>query len=209
MRTNERRTALKEALVDAAEGVIASRGLSHLRARELAQEVGCAVGAIYNVFPDLDSLILAVNLRTLALFDAEVAEALGAGRDPRPSGPEAAVEALVQLSAAYLAFAERNGPRWRALFQHRMAEDAPPPDWYLAEQVRLFRYIEDPLRVLCPRLSPEECQLLARTLFSATHGMVSLGLDEKLVSVPPALLRRQVETVVRATGEGLAAECRA
>lgn len=203
MRTSERREALKEALTDAAERVIATEGLSRLKARDLAQEVGCAVGAIYNVFPDLDALILAVNLRTLMLFDAVIADA--PRREDAERTSESPVEDLVHLAVSYLEFAEKHRPRWRALFQHRMAGDVPPPDWYLKEQVRLFRYIEEPLRALCPRLAPAECQLLARTLFSATHGMVSLGLDEKLVSLPLPVLREQVETVVRATGKGLAA----
>ena len=202
MRTSERREALKDALTDAAERVIATQGLSSLKARDLAQEVGCAVGAIYNVFPDLDSLILAVNLRTLVLFDAAISSARTEAEEGRAASP---VQSLVHLAVTYLEFAEKHGPRWRALFQHRMAGDASPPDWYLKEQVRLFRYIETPLRALCPGLAPAEGQLLARTLFSATHGMVSLGLDEKLVSLPLSVLRQQVETVVRATGEGLAA----
>ncbi len=47
--------ALREALVSAAERTVAAQGLSGLRARDLAREAGCAVGAIYTVFPDLDA----------------------------------------------------------------------------------------------------------------------------------------------------------
>jgi AcrR family transcriptional regulator len=83
MRTNERRQHLRAALVEAAERVIAERGLPHLKARDLASAVGCAVGAIYNVFPDLDGLILEVNLRTLVLFEAYIAQA---HKDGRPGG---------------------------------------------------------------------------------------------------------------------------
>jgi AcrR family transcriptional regulator len=204
-RADERRVALKEALVDAAERMIDARGLGSLKARDLAQDVGCAVGAIYNVLPDLDTLILTVNLRTLAMFERAIAalppEAAGCGHGQI----EGAVADLVRLALAYLDFASEHPRRWRALFQHRMAGDRPPPPWYRSEQVRLFRYIEEPLRVLCPHRDAAERTLLARTLFSATHGMVSLGLDEKLATIPPPLLRRHVETVVRATGEGLAA----
>src|SRR4051794_14510015 len=75
MQTSERRQQLRVALVDAAERVIAERGLRQLKARNLAQAVGCALGAIYNVFPDLDGLVLEVNLRTLALFEVYLAQA--------------------------------------------------------------------------------------------------------------------------------------
>ena len=61
---NARRENLRESLVDAAERTITEQGLAQLKARALAQEVGCALGAIYNVFPDLAALIMAVNSRS-------------------------------------------------------------------------------------------------------------------------------------------------
>ncbi|WP_298967503.1 TetR/AcrR family transcriptional regulator [uncultured Methylobacterium sp.] len=207
MRTEERREHLRTALVDAAEAVIAREGLTGLKARDLAQTVGCAIGTIYTVFPDLDALILAVNLRTLLLFDATITqvrtESVPAGA-PGTAARSAAIEDLVRLAVAYLRFAREHPMRWRALFQHR--RETAPPDWYLREQGRLFRTIEGPLQVLCPRLDETERALLARSLFSATHGLVGLGLDEKLMSLSDAVLRGQIETVVTAIGRGLIAQ---
>lgn len=191
----DRKEKLRAALVDAAEQVVAERGLSALRARDLAASVGRALGALYTVFPDLDALVLEVNRRTLALFDAHAGKAGGEG---------APAEALVALALAYLDFAAAHRLRWRALFQHRMADERAPPDWYVAEQARLFRHVEAPLARLRPDLPDDERALLARTLFSAVHGMVGLGLDEKLVSLPAPVLRAQVEIVVAAMARGLA-----
>ena len=204
MDANGRRALLREKLVDAAERVVARDGLPALKARDLAAEVGCALGAIYNVFPDLDGLILAVNLRTLALFEAAIARS---GEDAAPAGgggADAAIEELARLALAYLAFAQANMPRWRALFQHRMA--GPVPDSYRAEQGRLFHYIEAPLARLCPGLPDEARSLRAWSLFSSTHGLVSLGLDEKLMALPPATLARELDAVVRALGRGLVSQ---
>jgi AcrR family transcriptional regulator len=204
MRNDDRRERLRTALIDAAEATIAADGLSALKARELARDVGCALGAIYTVFPDLDALILAVNLRTLTLFEQAITavriapEPVGAAT---PAERDAAVEALVRLAVAYLDFAAAHATRWRALFQHRTEA---LPDWYLVEQVRLFRYIEAPLRVLRPDLGEPDRALLARSLFSATHGLVSLGLDEKLMVLSEPVLRGQIEIVVGALGRGLA-----
>lgn len=204
MSTEERREQLRAALIDAAEAAIVQGGLGALKARDLAREVGCALGAIYTVFPDLDALILSVNLRTLHLFEraiTAVRTATGAGAGA--PGPEAAIGDLVRLAVSYQRFAIENPTRWRALFQHRMA--AMPPDWYMREQVRLFRHIEAPLAVLRPDLAGAERALLARTLFSATHGIVSLGLDEKLMTLSEPVLRGQIETAVTALGRGLTA----
>ena len=42
----DRNTALREQLIDAAERTIAEKGLAAVKARDLAREVGCAVGPI-------------------------------------------------------------------------------------------------------------------------------------------------------------------
>src|SRR5258708_13619492 len=69
----ERRQRLRDALISAAEWTIETHGLSGLKARALAFQVGCAVGAIYNVVTDLDDLIIAVNSRTLAALERDLA----------------------------------------------------------------------------------------------------------------------------------------
>jgi hypothetical protein len=44
---------------------------------------------------------------------------------------------------------------------------------------------------------------LARALFSAVHGVVSLGLDGKLAPVAAAALRRHLRLVAEAMARGL------
>src|SRR5437867_10299506 len=77
--TDQRRARLRDALVTAAEQAIAQQGLGSLRARALAEEVGCAVGAIYNVVEDLDDLVLLVNARTLTALERDLSAADRAG----------------------------------------------------------------------------------------------------------------------------------
>jgi AcrR family transcriptional regulator len=201
MSAGDRRARLREDLIEAAERRIAASGLDGLKARDLARDVGCALGAIYNVFPDLDALILAVNGRTLAQFEAHL-DARAPDGEPGEEG-EAAVAELVLLAQAYLDFALENRRRWQALFQHRLAEGAELPDWYRAQQAKLFSRVEEPVRRLVPGLDAQACALLGRSVFSATHGVVALGLDEKLATLPPQVLRDQLDTVVRAIGLGL------
>ena len=201
-KTAERREELRGALIDAAERAIAAGGLEALRARELAEEVGCAVGAIYNVFPNLDALIFEVNARTLRAFEAFLGEA---HPTPPRSGENSAVAELVHLALVYLEFAVEHRPRWRALFEHRMAAGGKMPEWYLGEQARLFALVEGPLRRLRPDLEGDRLMLFARTMFSGVHGIVSLGLDAKLVALPVAILQEEVRKFVRVLGLGLLA----
>jgi AcrR family transcriptional regulator len=203
MSTADRRQSLKDALIDAAERAIAANGLAGLKARELAAEVGCAVGAIYNAVDDLDDLVLAVNSRTLAALEQAVGAAVQAGPD-RGSGRQPAIDLMIRMALAYLDFAASHTPRWHALFEHYLSKRRPVPDWYRAEQARLFSFIEQPLRELKPGMPPEESVPLARSLFSAVHGIVILGLEEKLGVVPLNALRAQLRIVVAAVGAGLA-----
>lgn len=202
-RTVGRREKLKEALVSAAERTIEQDGLRGIKARELAYKVGCAVGAIYNVVSDLDDLIIAVNARTLAALERALTAAGGAV-DSEARSTREAIERLVRLGRGYVDFAAANTPRWRAVFDHRMPEGRSIPEWYVADQRRLFDYVEQPLKALQPTAAAEGRALLARSLFSAVHGIVALGLEEKLQLIPLPALREQVTLMVEAMGKGLA-----
>jgi AcrR family transcriptional regulator len=199
VKQTDRHTALREQLIDAAERTIAEKGLAALKARDLARAVGCAVGTIYNVFEHLDELVLCVGSRTLAMLEA----ALCAVRSPSRQGSvDKAVTDMVRLALAYLDFAAEHTVRWRALFEHRMNEARPLPEWFVEHQHRLFAQLERPLEALLPELDRDLRRILARTVFSAVHGIVALGLEEKLVSLPVPDLASQLAATVRAIATG-------
>jgi len=201
--TDQRRARLRDALVAAAERTITKQGLGSLRARALAEEVGCAVGAIYNVVEDLDDLVLLVNTRTLAALEHDLSAADRAGEPAER--PNAAIARLVCMALAYLDFAAAHTPRWRTLFEHRMPAGREVPVWYREQQQRLFAYVEELLLELQTDESRLRRALLARSLFSAVHGLVVLGLEEKLQTIPLPVLREQVRFVVTAIGRGMVA----
>ncbi|MBR2658019.1 TetR/AcrR family transcriptional regulator [Yoonia sp.] len=186
----ERRKALRENLIEIAERTIAADGLGALRARDLAAEAGCAVGAIYNVFGDLTDLVLAVNARTFHRLGADVATALA-------EAPQDPVEQLVIMAQAYHHFAAANHNSWRALFDLDRAPDAAAPDWYLQEMGQLFTYIADPLQVIFPANDAQTNALLTRALFSSVHGIVLLGLDRASAGVPSDDIDRMIALVLR------------
>src|SRR5262249_13805932 len=103
--TAARRDELREALLAALEQTGVTQGWQALRARDLARDVGCAVGAIYNVFPDLDALVFAAKGRTLDLLDRELADAVGAVAAVGSVSTDVATRQLLALADAYLRFA--------------------------------------------------------------------------------------------------------
>lgn len=195
-KTLERRAKQRDDLIGAAERAIAAKGLAGLKSRELAAEIGVANGAVFNLVADMDELVLRVGSRTLARLDA----ALTSAESEAGSSP---AETLVRIAVAYCDFAADNLELWRALFEHRMAPGKPVPPWAVEEQMNLFRHIYHPLAKLFPKWTTEELGITARSLFAAVHGMVSLGLEQKLIAVPVAALRDEIATIVKATIRGL------
>lgn len=196
IKTLERRTKQRDDLVAAAEKTIAAKGLAGLKSRQLAAEIGVANGAVFNLVEDMDELILRVGSRTLARLDAALSAAeASAARSP--------AETLVRIAVAYCDFAAENLELWRALFEHRMAAEKPVPEWAVEEQMNLFRHIYHPLAKCYPTWSADELGITARSLFASVHGMVSLGLERKLIAVPVAALRDEIATIVKATIKGL------
>lgn len=188
----ERRAALRVKLIELAEKQIASGGLSSLKARELAKGAGCAVGAIYNVFDDLHDLVLEVNGRTFKKLGAAVSASYDGSESPR--------QRLILMSNAYLEFAAAHPKLWRALFDVEMTEGGPVPECYLSSLGALFANIRAPLSELYAEMGEEELGLMTRAMFSAVHGIVLLGLENRISGVPPEHIRTMIAQVLSRIG---------
>ena len=199
-KTADRRERQREALIEAAEAAIAHGGLRNLKAREIADKAGCALGAIYNLVEDMDEIVLRVGTRTLGRLDDALSEA--AARHHLNSTADA-IELLVCIAVAYCQFAAANKNLWRTLFEHQMENDKPVPTWFVEEQMRLFEHPSAPLRLLMSEAKEPDVAMMSRTLFAAAHGVVLFGIEERMISVPAALLERSIENFVRLTCEGL------
>lgn len=185
----------RQRLREVAETVLAGEGLASAQARRIAKDAGCSVGTLYNIYGDIDQLILAANETTLH----DLALALtAAANSARASDLEARLMALAQ---AYLAFASSNIARWRAVFEQRLADDYPVPASYLEDRSRLLALIETELQATIP--DPSARQVASRALFSAVHGIVLLALDMKLGPFEPATCERQIRFVVANVVRGL------
>lgn len=191
---DDKRADLRQRLVAAAEAQIAANGLAGLKAREVTTAAGCALGALYNAFDDLDRLVLQVNSGTLARLGAVLTAAV-----PQGAQPEAAMQAL---AAAYVEFALTHRNLWQALFDHRLPPGTEVPDWHRQDHAVLIAQIIGPLAELRPDLPPEALPLRARTIFAAVHGVVQLALQGRFVGVPAESLRAEVAALVEAMARG-------
>ena len=113
------------------------------------------------------------------------------------AGPQAAAARFQALGRVYLDFAAANWRLWSSVFEHR-ATDSEALGVYMARLDAILTNIEQPLGALLPALAAEERRQLARTLFAAVHGVVTLGLEERLVAVPLDRLESEIDWLTRA-----------
>lgn len=189
------RDRMRASMIAIASRIVREEGLAAVQARRIAQESGCAVGTLYNVFGGLDLLIIEANAITLgelgdALTQADLAASEGGLSDR-----------LVALALAYLSFAHAHSAAWRAVFEHHMTPGTPVPEWYRERQNSLFavvaRALPDDFTDAASRGGA------AKALFSAVHGIVTIALDQKLGEFDLADTDRQVQFVVRSIAAGL------
>ncbi|HEV7319644.1 MAG TPA: WHG domain-containing protein [Ensifer sp.] len=175
---------LKARLVAACTELIREQGLKNLRARDIAERAGAALGGLYTVFDDLDGLILHVNSATLKQLE----EALNVAISPSTTNEET----FLSLSLAYLRFALGERNLWSALFEHRMPEGVSVPEWHLAEHTFLIGLIAAPLSLQMPGASGDEVAIRARTFFAAIHGVIALSLEGRFIGITSEALEREI-----------------
>src|SRR5438874_5761821 len=101
---------LKEALLQAALGLIAEKGAAGFTFAEAARSAGVSPAAPYRHFRDRDELMASVALRGFAQFEAALARAWDEGR-PEP------FRAFERLGKAYLDFARKEPAYYSAMFE--------------------------------------------------------------------------------------------
>jgi len=191
-----KREDLRARLIEAARNRIMADGLAALRARDVTQDAGCALGGLYTVFADLDELILHVNSLTLQAIEVSLALS-----EMKASSP---TDRLRNLAQKYLDFAVMHRNLWKALFEHSLPDGRPTPEWHSREHLHLMSLIAEPLRDLQPDMTDEARAIRARTLFGAVHGVISISLEGRFVGLPIEELGREVDDFVKTIAAGYA-----
>ncbi|MEE8279445.1 MAG: TetR/AcrR family transcriptional regulator [Alphaproteobacteria bacterium] len=164
-RSDHSRDELYEMALAAAREIAEAEGLRGLTARRVAAKIGYSAGTLYNLFENLDDLIVHLNGGTLdALYEALA--------DARPDGePEAALGAMART---YIGFTGAHPNLWNILFEHRLPEGQELPEGHHAKVRRLLGLLEGALAPLFPPGRERERLHSARVLWCGLHGICSL-----------------------------------
>ncbi|WP_423605012.1 TetR/AcrR family transcriptional regulator [Sphingomonas sp. MS122] len=185
--------ALREALIDAAEAIIAERGVEGFSLREAARRAGVSPAAPGHHFGDARGLLTAVATRAFRDF-GDALEAGTRGEDSR--------ERIRGQGMAYVRFALANRARFELMWRKALL-DREDPD-YCAAGDRAFRLLDRAARGAGAPEGPDLPGLAPSiAAWSIVHGFVELALSgafgtgpEELKAATEQLLPRVLDHLV-------------
>lgn len=186
-RSDHSREELYEMTVAAARGIVEAHGYRALTVRKIADAIGYSAGTLYNLFDNLDDLIIRLNGATLdELFDR--LSAIEGSGDPTLY--------LDRLFDAYLAYLDAHPNLWNLLFEHTRPEGQVLPKWYVDKVANVLELLEEALSPHFPGDRANEKRHAARVLWASLHGICSLSQAGKLKVVTTQTPREMARLLV-------------
>ncbi len=165
---------LRQLIIEACEAIISRDGLTGLSAREIAKNVGYSPGTIYNVFDNLDDLVLQVEARVLDELDRRLVALPADGNSH---------DRVMRLARTYLAYTTERPRLWNLLFEHHLPQNMKIPPWYQQKLDQLLERVEAAIRPLLFDKDPIAAKRAARVLWAGVHGITALAVTDKLSTV--------------------------
>ena len=181
---------LKEALLEAARGLLSERGGGSFTLAEAAKRVGVTSAALYRHFADRNALMAELSRRAFELFGQRMAGAWDQGR------PDA-VSALARMGSAYLAFAREEPGLYASMFSDAASLGREPAAG--TEGAAAAKSLDQLQRAVAAALAAKggpasATRGLALQIWSLSHGVASLVAGAHL---DPAWAGCDPETVLR------------
>lgn len=180
------REELRIRALEAGQRVLATEGSRAVTIRRIAQETGCAVGTIYNLFDDLDHLVALLNLITLRELDRTLRQAVVEGEpDGEADGPEAR---LLLLARTYVAFTEQHRDRWSAVLESGAARIPEVRDQTAAVVTGMVSLVDHEVaELLPPGFAATDRWRVTIALWSGIEGIGRLTSTGNLTLIAPEM----------------------
>ena len=194
-RSQHKPDELRSLIIDAAHRLATDGGVTQLSAREIARLIGYAPGTLYNMYENLDEILLRVEVRILEHLDAQLGQELS---------DATGAEAIRKLAASYVAFAHKQPRLWSLLTEHGLPPGTTPPTWYREALEAPIARFEKPVAAVLRSNDAKLIRQSARMLWCAIHGMTSMSVNAKLGWTDEDDAASQVNDVVDACLKQLA-----
>lgn len=174
--------AVREALIKSTLALMQEGGLAAVKARTVADQAGVSVGTVYNLFGNVDQLILAANLKIyedlgalgakrMVAIEADLQKRIKSGR-LADTARERLHARLLGLAETYVDFISANANRWSALLAFNRTRAVGESQDNLQHLNALIDILGDVLKEAPRWRTPAERRLAGRALWSAVHGIV-------------------------------------
>jgi AcrR family transcriptional regulator len=191
---------LKEALLQAALGLIAEKGAAGFTFADAARMAGVSPAAPYRHFRDRDELLSSIAQRGFELFESTLNAAWDDGR------PDT-LAAFERVGKAYLKFAREEPAFYSAMFESGLSIDVNPALQAAGERAfGIIRAAAERLAALAPPgVARPPALMMALHIWSMSHGIASLfargdGARRKLPMSAEDLLEAEVLIYLRGLG---------
>jgi AcrR family transcriptional regulator len=188
-RSDHTREELHRMALDAARSIVDKQGLRGLSTRGIATAIGYSPGTLYQLFADLDDLIVHMNAETL---DGLIKACRGVDLSATPE------TALQDLADRYIRYVGAHARLWNVVFEHHLPNGRQLPDWYHERTNRLLGFANTALAPLIPKEDHGATLHHARVLWASLYGIASLARSGKLAKheTPRAMVRALVANYV-------------
>ena len=156
----------------ACDAWLAEQPVHELSLRSLARDVGCAPSTLLKLYGSFHNLLQHVNLESLGRLRCVIEPLLADTTPP--------AERLKALALGYWTFARPDAHRWQVRFDYPLAQEGELDQRQSDMIEALFSRVEEALKEYEPNLDDLEARRLARTLWGSVHGLVQLGLNDRL-----------------------------
>ena len=179
---------LRDLIIDAAYDIVQEQGVESLSARNLATKISYSVGTLYNIFSNMNEIILHLNARVLDHFVSELANKLN-------TSVSSSIENLLFIARYYLYFSENHYNLWHMLFINKIYINEDAPKWYKGKIAALNKLVSHQISLFN---APGIDTLLETSIYWASvHGVVSLNNSEKLRYASEKNVDEILESAVR------------
>ena len=174
-RSDHNRDELKELALNAAHEIVVKEGYRELSARKIASKIGYTAGTLYNLFSDLNELVLHMNAKTLDSFYETLEHEVQSAKNKE--------QAIYKTGKCYVDFSHKNYQLWNMLFEHHVPrpKGAKLPAWYEKKMYKPFSVLEN---ALLPYVKGNKgkCSHYTKVLWAGLHGICILSISGKLAT---------------------------
>lgn len=185
---------LRQLILTSTRAILEQDGYNALSAREIAKKIGYSAGTLYNVFKNLDDLLLTVQ--EVMLSDAITAlKTVPVNGDARRN--------VAALADRYIGYAMDNRRLWNLLFQHHLPPGKPQSKTLDDTVEAIVASFADALRPLMADRPTADVDQIARVIWASVHGISAIAVTDKTAAISAGNARHYVAQLVEGVLCGL------